>query len=80
MSVRPSSKHGVQAPEPPSGAPPVDAPVLKPYLSIAELAQLTPWTDQAIRTIDLAGSFEKGSILSTSAAKGSRFRGERESP
>ena len=60
MSVRASGKHGVPAPEPPSGAPPVDAPALKPYLSIAELAPLTPWTDQAIRTMISRGVFREG--------------------
>jgi len=45
---------------PASGAPPVDAPALKPYLSIAELAQLTPWTDQAIRTMISRGVFREG--------------------
>jgi hypothetical protein len=60
MPIRPSTKNGGQAREPASGAPPVDAPVLKPYLSIAELAQLTPWTDQAIRTMISRGAFREG--------------------
>ena len=63
MSVRVSGKHGVQAPEPPSGAPPVDAPALNPYLSIAELAQLTPWTDQTIRTMISRGVFREGQLF-----------------
>ena len=47
-------------PGPARGAPPADAPVLQPYLSIAELAQLTPWTDQAIRTIISRHVFQEG--------------------
>ena len=39
---------------------PVDAPVCKPYLSISELATLTPWTDQAIRTMVSRGIFREG--------------------
>jgi hypothetical protein len=35
----------------------VDAPALKPYLSIA---QLTPWTDQAIRMMISRGVFQEG--------------------
>ncbi|MFZ0890047.1 MAG: hypothetical protein WA005_16500 [Candidatus Binataceae bacterium] len=38
----------------------MDAPVCKPYLSISELATLTPWTDQAIRTMVSRGIFRKG--------------------
>jgi hypothetical protein len=60
MPIRSSIKSGGQSPEPASGAPPVDAPVLKPYLSIAELAQLTPRTDQAIRTMISRGVFQEG--------------------
>ena len=40
-------------------------PVLKPYLSIAELARLTPWTDQAVRTTISLGVFERGSTFFT---------------
>jgi hypothetical protein len=32
----------------------------KPYVSIAELAQLTPWTEQAIRTMISKGIFVEG--------------------
>lgn len=32
----------------------------KPYLSIAELAQVTPWTNQAIRTMISRGIFRRG--------------------
>src|SRR5260370_33605732 len=32
----------------------------KPYLSIVELSQLTPWTDQAIRTMMSKGVFREG--------------------
>lgn len=39
---------------------PVDAPVCKPYLSISELAKLTPWTDQAIRTMISRGTLKPG--------------------
>jgi hypothetical protein len=60
MPIRSSIKSGGQTPEPASGALPVDAPALKPYLSIAELAQLTPWTDQAIRTTISRGVFQEG--------------------
>lgn len=35
-------------------------PICKPYLSIAELAQLTPWTDQAIRTMLSKGILREG--------------------
>ena len=35
-------------------------PICKPYLSIAELAQLTPWTDQAIRTMLSKGMLREG--------------------
>ena len=34
--------------------------ICKPYLSIAELAQLTPWTDQAIRTMLSKGKLQEG--------------------
>ena len=40
-------------------APP-SAPVCKPYLSIAELAALTPWTEQAIRTMISRGVLREG--------------------
>lgn len=59
MSARPSARTGAPAPEPTGGVAPVDAPALKPYLSIAELAQLTPWTDQAIRTMISRGVFRE---------------------
>ncbi len=39
---------------------PVDAPICKPYLSISELATLTPWTDQAIRTMISRGTLKPG--------------------
>jgi hypothetical protein len=39
---------------------PVDVPVCKPYLSISELATLTPWTDQAIRTMISRGTLKAG--------------------
>jgi hypothetical protein len=32
----------------------------KPYLSIRELARLTPWTEQAIRTMMAKGIFRDG--------------------
>ena len=32
----------------------------KPYLSIRELSELTPWTDQAIRTMMAKGIFREG--------------------
>lgn len=35
-------------------------PKAKPYVSIAELAQLTPWTEQAIRTMISRGIFVEG--------------------
>lgn len=38
-----------------------DGPLrLKPYLSIRELAELTPWTDQAIRTMISRGVLREG--------------------
>jgi hypothetical protein len=39
---------------------PVDVPVCKPHLSIAELAELTPWTAQAIRTMMSRGLLQSG--------------------
>src|SRR6266404_5205504 len=36
------------------------APVCKPYVSIAELAALTPWTAQAIRTMISRGILRDG--------------------
>jgi hypothetical protein len=60
MPARPSAKNGVRSRETTIGVQPVDAPVLKPYVSIAELAQLTPWTDQAIRTMISRGVFREG--------------------
>lgn len=38
----------------------MDAPLCKPYLSISELATLTPWTDQAIRTMVSRGVLREG--------------------
>ena len=38
----------------------MDAPVCKPYLSIGELAELTPWTGQAIRTMMSRGVLREG--------------------
>ncbi len=35
-------------------------PVFKPYVSIAELAALTPWTEQAIRTMISRGVLHEG--------------------
>lgn len=35
-------------------------PIPKPYLSIAELAELTPWTEQAIRTMMSRGVLREG--------------------
>jgi hypothetical protein len=32
----------------------------KPYLSIRELSELTPWTEQAIRTMMAKGIFREG--------------------
>jgi hypothetical protein len=32
----------------------------KPYLSIRELSAVTPWTEQAIRTMMARGSFREG--------------------
>jgi len=37
-----------------------DSAVPKPYVSIAELAKLTPWTQQAIRTMISRGIFVEG--------------------
>jgi hypothetical protein len=37
-----------------------DANRPKPYLSIAELTTVTPWTDQAIRTMIARGVFREG--------------------
>ena len=45
--------------EPLNGGPPIDAHLIKPYVSIAELAELTPWTDQAIRTMISRGVFRE---------------------
>ncbi len=53
-------KGEVQLAEGKTGPRPVDPPAPKPYLSIAELAQLTPWTDQAIRTMISRGVFREG--------------------
>jgi hypothetical protein len=58
MSIRVPTKRAAQSPERANGAP-VDVPVCKPYLSISELAQLTPWTDQAIRTMISRGVFRE---------------------
>jgi hypothetical protein len=58
MSARSPSKREAQSPEQSRGAP-VDAAVCKPYLSISELAKLTPWTDQAIRTMISRGIFRE---------------------
>jgi hypothetical protein len=50
-----------RAPSPEQEIPrPVDAPACKPYLSIAELAKLTPWTGQAIRTMMSRGVLREG--------------------
>jgi len=43
--------------EPPKAG---DNPACKPYLSVAELAQLTPWTNQAIRTMVSRGVLREG--------------------
>jgi len=60
MSGRQPAIHRAQRPD--SGSLPraVDAPVCKPYLSISELATLTPWTNQAIRTMMSRGVFREG--------------------
>lgn len=39
---------------------PGHSPVCKPYLSITELAGLTPWTPQAIRTMISRGILREG--------------------
>lgn len=46
-------------PAEPSRSAAPSAPV-KPYLSIAELAALTPWTEQAIRTMISRGVLREG--------------------
>jgi hypothetical protein len=58
MSIRVPTKRAAQSPERANCAP-VDVPVCKPYLSISELALLTPWTDQAIRTMISRGVFRE---------------------
>jgi len=57
---RPLSKAAAEPAKGKAGANAVDTPTSKPYLSIAELAQLTPWTDQAIRTMISRGIFREG--------------------
>ena len=32
----------------------------KPYVSVRELSQLTPWTEQAVRTMIAKGTFRSG--------------------
>ena len=45
-----------------SGLRPICEPLRpKPYLSISELSSLTPWTEQAIRTMISKGTFRAGS-------------------
>ena len=60
MSGRPLSIRRTQRPDNGSLPPPVDAPVCQPYLSISKLATLTPWTDQAIRTMVSRGVLREG--------------------
>ena len=60
MSGRQLSIRRAQRPDNGSLPRPVDAPVCKPYLSISELATLTPWTDQAIRTMVSRGVLREG--------------------
>ena len=60
MSGRQSAPRRAQRPDGASLPRPVDAPVCKPYLSISELATVTPWTDQAIRTMVSRGIFREG--------------------
>ena len=60
MPGRQSAIRRAQRPDSVSLPGPVDAPVCKPYLSISELAKLTPWTDQAIRTMLSRGIFREG--------------------
>ena len=60
MSGRPSPIRRVQRPDDAVLPRPVDASGCKPYLSIAELATLTPWTGQAIRTMISRGIFREG--------------------
>jgi len=40
----------------------------KPYLSIRDLSALTPWTEQAIRTMMAKGILREGERFFTSAA------------
>jgi hypothetical protein len=40
--------------------PPTNPPRPKPYLSIRELSELTPWTEQAIRTMMAKGILREG--------------------
>lgn len=60
MSGRQSATRRAQRPDDAHVPRAVDAPVCKPYLSISELARLTPWTDQAIRTMVSRGVFREG--------------------
>lgn len=60
MSGRQSATRRARRPDGASLARPVDAPVCKPYLSISELATVTPWTGQAIRTMVSRGIFREG--------------------
>ena len=60
MSGRQSAIRRAQRSENGSLPRPVDAPLCKPYLSISELAPLTPWTDQAIRTMVSRGVLREG--------------------
>ena len=59
MPVRPEPWRFLSQQESLNRAPPVDARLIKPYVSIAELAELTPWTDQAIRTMISRGIFRE---------------------
>lgn len=49
-----------RTPAPAEHPDPRPAPSCKPYLSIAELSALTPWTEQAIRTMISRGVLRAG--------------------
>ena len=60
----PDSGHQTRSLPPPDQSAailqPPGQPICKPYLSIAELTRLTPWTDQAIRTMISRGILREG--------------------
>ena len=75
---------GSNASSPTPGSAPVRP---KPYLSIRELSSLTPWTEQAIRTMMAKGVLREGehffhvgrrTVLKWEAIVGFIERGERE--